>query len=131
HVVMGSSPQYSDIEGSSLFVDDVNGDGLADLIQVNVQIYIWLNIDGVGWTDGHIVAGSTADPWYADRVRLVDINGSGTRDILQGIANNYRYIDLQGGTRPWLLTRVENGLGKTTDVEYTTSTAEMLDAERV
>jgi hypothetical protein len=63
-------------------------------------------------------------------VRLADINGSGTTDILWGNGYNYRYIDLSGGKRPWLLNRVENGLGKTTEVTYTTSTASMLAAEK-
>src|SRR5262249_44438878 len=38
--------------------------------------------------------------------------------------------DLQGGVRPWLLSKVENGLGKSTDIEYSTFTEEMLAAER-
>ena len=118
HITMGESPYYSDLEGKSLFLDDVNGDGLADLLQVHDKIDVWLNVDGSGWTQGHILAGSTADPWKADRVRLVDINGSGTGDILEGTSSSYRYIDLQGGTRPWLLTSIANGLGKTTDLEY-------------
>ena len=68
-------------------------------------------------------------PSFANRVRLVDVNGSGTPDVLWGDAKNYRYIDLQGGSRPWVLTKVENGLGKTTEIEYSTSVAEMLAAE--
>ena len=59
-----------------------------------------------------------ASPSYANRVRLADVNGSGTPDILWGDAGKYRYIDLAGGTRPWLLTTVKNGLGKTTTLEY-------------
>ena len=58
------------------------------------------------------------------------MNGSGTADILWGDGLAYKYIDLAGGTRPWLLNRVENGLGKTTEVTYTTSTAKMLEAEK-
>jgi RHS repeat-associated protein len=130
HLTMASSPQYSDIQGSSLRLDDVNGDGLSDLVQVRFnEIDIWLNVDGVGWTERHIIGGTPASPGYANRVRLVDVNGSGTPDILWGDAEDYRYIDLQGGGRPSLLTRIENGLGKSTDIEYSTSVAEMLAAE--
>src|SRR5439155_27315481 len=68
-------------------------------------------------------------PATSNRVRLVDINGSGTPDILWGDGLNYRYIDLQGGKQPFLLARISNGLGKTTDIEYTTSTALMLAAD--
>jgi RHS repeat-associated protein len=129
-LAMVSSPNYSDINGSSLRLDDVNGDGLDDLVQVRYDgVDVWLNIDGAGWTERHIIAGTPASPSFANRVRLVDVNGSGTRDIVWANANRYRYIDLQGGKRPFLLTRVENGLGKSTDIEYATSTDEMLRAE--
>jgi RHS repeat-associated protein len=129
-VAMSSSPQYSDIEGDSMRLDDVNGDGLTDLVQVRFdEIDIWLNVDGEGWTDRHIIRGTPNSPGYADRVRLVDVNGSGTSDILWGNAGSYRYIDLQGGVQPWLLTSIENGFGKSTTLEYSTSVAEMLAAE--
>ena len=131
HVLMDSSPQYSDIQGESLRLDDVNGDGLTDLVQVRfTDVDVWLNVDGAGWTDRHIIKGTPASPSYANRVRLADVNGSGTRDILWGNGNKYQYIDLAGGERPWILTRVDNGLGKATSLEYSTSTAEMLAAEK-
>ncbi|MGC4087105.1 MAG: toxin TcdB middle/N-terminal domain-containing protein [Polyangiaceae bacterium] len=130
-VLMQNSPQYSDIEGTSLRVDDVNGDGLDDLVQVRTDaVDVWLNVDGAGWTERHIIGGTPASPSFANRVRLVDINGSGTRDILWADSRGYQYIDLQGGKRPHLLSRVVNGLGKTTDIEYSTSTEEMLAADR-
>ncbi|MFZ5862308.1 MAG: toxin TcdB middle/N-terminal domain-containing protein, partial [Nitrospirota bacterium] len=130
-VLMENSPQYSDINGTSLRVDDVNGDGLDDLVQVRMDaVDVWLNVDGVSWTNRHIINGTPASPSFANRVRLVDINGSGTRDILWADARGYQYIDLQGGKRAGLLKRVVNGLGKTTDIEYSTSTEEMLAADR-
>ena len=130
HVAMDTAPWFSDFQGNTLRVDDVNGDGLADLVQVRFDaVDIWLNVDGKGWTKRHIIDGAPASASYANRVRLTDVNGSGTRDILWGDAGRYKYIDLQGGTRPWLLTEVANGLGKTTEIEYSTSTAEMLAAE--
>ena len=109
---MTSSPQYSDIEGESLRIDDVNGDGLDDLVQVRFDgVDVWLNVDGTSWTKRHIIAGTPASPSYANRVRLVDINGSGTRDVLWGDGLKYKYIDLAGGKRPWVLTHIANGLG--------------------
>jgi RHS repeat-associated protein len=129
---MTDSPQYSDIDGESLRLDDVNGDGLDDLVQIRFQdVDVWLNVDGVGWTkDRHIIKNTPASPSYANRVRLVDVNGSGTRDILWGNGLKYQYIDLAGGKRPWVLTQVANGLGKTTDLEYASSTELMLAAEK-
>jgi RHS repeat-associated protein len=129
-IIMTRSPNYSDITGDSLRLDDVNGDGLDDLVQVRFDgVDVWLNVDGDSWTARHIIAGTPPSPSFANRVRLVDVNGSGTRDILWADAQRYKYIDLSGGQRPWVLTRVDNGLGKTTSIEYSTSAAMMLAAE--
>jgi RHS repeat-associated protein len=130
-IAMTASPPYSDINGDSLRLDDVNGDGLDDLVQVRFDdVDVWLNVDGASWTDRHIIEGTPASPSYANRVRLVDVNGSGTRDILWGDGNNYRYIDVSGATRPWVLTHVDNGLGKTTELEYESSAQLMLAAAK-
>ncbi len=131
-VEMASSPTFSDINGASLRVDDVNGDGLDDVMQVRSNaVDVWLNINGVSWTPRHIINGTPSNPAFANRLRVLDINGSGTRDLVWASADDYQYIDLQGGQRPWLLSHIANGLGKTTDLVYSTSTAEMLAAERL
>ncbi len=128
-IAMETSPYYSDIEGNTLRLDDINGDGLDDLVQVRfTDVDVFLNVDGRSWTDRAIIENTPASPSYANRVRLVDVNGSGTRDILWGDGIDYKYIDLQGGKRPWVLTGVYNGLGKTTSIEYSTSAQEMLAA---
>lgn len=128
---MANSPYISDVEQSNVQLNDVNGDGLADLVQIRAnEVDIWLNLNGEGWSDLRVIKDTPASPSFQNRVRLTDINGSGTPDILWGDANDYKYIDLQGGKRPWLLTTIANGLGKSTTIEYSTSTAEMLQAER-
>jgi RHS repeat-associated protein len=129
-LAMADSPYYTDIQGTSLRLDDVNGDGLSDLIQVNfTDVSVWLNVNGTDWTTRYIINNTPASPAYANRVRLADVNGSGTPDILWGDGNSYKYIDLAGGVRPWLLKKVSNGLGKTTEIEYKSSAQEMLDAK--
>jgi len=129
-IAMQSSPQYSNIQGETLRLDDINGDGLDDLVQVRQNdVDVWLNVDGSSWTNKHTIAGTPPSPSFANKVRLVDANGSGTRDILWGAGGKYQYIDLAGAKRPSVLIGVENGLGKTTELEYSTSTALMLAAE--
>ncbi|MGH7293795.1 MAG: toxin TcdB middle/N-terminal domain-containing protein, partial [Polyangiaceae bacterium] len=127
-VVMTSSPQIGVVDSTeSLRVDDVNGDGLDDIVKVEFEtVYVWLNVGGTSWAGPHIIQGSPPRSPVVDRVRLVDANGSGTRDVLYGDGNAYRYMDLNGGSRPWVLTHVANGLGKTTDIEYGTSTEQMV-----
>jgi hypothetical protein len=128
-IAMDASPWYSDPNGSTLRFDDVNGDGLDDMVQVGFNyVEIWLNVDGNSWTGMHTISNSPPAPSYADRVRLVDANGTGTRDLLWGDASSYKYIDLQGGVRPWTLIHVQNGLGKTTDLQYASSSQLMLAA---
>lgn len=132
-VTMQTSADFANLDGVSLRMDDVNGDGFDDIVQVKTNsVDVWLNVDGHSWTQRHIINGTPNSPDYANRVRLMDINGSGTRDITWGTAGagGYKYMDLAGGERPGVLIRVENGLGKSTDIAYTSSTEEMLAAER-
>lgn len=127
-VVMTETPDEVGRDGMQL--GDVNGDGLDDLVYLTPgRLTVWLNADGEGWTAGHTFQTTPSSFSYAARMRIADINGSGTRDLVWGDARNYKYIDVAGGQRPWLLTRVENGLGAATTLEYATSTELMLAAQ--
>jgi RHS repeat-associated protein len=131
-VAMANSPMFSDLSGASLRVDDVNGDGLDDVVEVRSDaVDVWLNVNGASWTPRHIIHDTPPSPAFTNHVRLLDINGTGTRDIVWAAAKSFKYLDLDGGRRPGLLTRVTNGLGKTTDITYSTSTSEMLQAEQL
>lgn len=59
------------------------------------------------------------------------MNGSPSlaRAMARGGGYAYKYADLAGGQRPWVLTKVANGLGKTTELQYSTSVAQMLAAQ--
>lgn len=130
HVPMEKSPRVGLFGEEPTLLDDVNGDGLADLVKVRFNaVDIYLNVDGEGWTERHVIENAPPSSTITNRVRLTDVNGSGTPDILWGDGYAYKYIDLAGGTRPWLLTKIENGLGVTTELEYTTSVEQMLAAE--
>jgi RHS repeat-associated protein len=129
HLAMTDSPVFPGTDDARLMLGDVSGDGLADLVQVRFEgVDVWVNIDGTSWTPRHILAGAPVSS-VQNRVRLVDVNGSGTPDVVWGDGFNYRYADLLGGARPRLLARAANGLGKTVDFSYGTSTDEMLAAE--
>jgi RHS repeat-associated protein len=114
-------------------LDDINGDGTADLVQVGLtSAPIWLNENGQRWTDRIAIRDCPLQP-YADshEMRLVDVNGSGTKDILWGIPNDYRFLDVMGGQPPRLLRAVHNSLGGTTELTYRSTTSYMAeDRER-
>ncbi len=122
HIAMANSPRFGIADPGTLLLNDVNGDGLADMVEVRSQgVDIYLNDNGAGWSDRITIDQTPFRPAGNNYVRLTDINGSGTPDILWGRANEYRYIDLTGGKVPYLLTRIANGLGATTELEYASS----------
>src|SRR5512133_3156507 len=130
-ITMQNAPQLNSLESSEFFTSDVNGDGLTDFIKVRANaVDVYLNENGLGFTAWGVLSDTPVHPNGTRRVVLTDINGSGTPDILWGEARNYQYIDLTGGVQPLLLTRVHNGLGATTELEYRTSTQLMLDAAK-
>ena len=120
HIEMDNAPQELSPTEDGFRLDDVNGDGLTDLLQIRFDaIDIWLNVDGVKWTPKRFILDKTPVSLpFANRFRVVDINGSGTRDLLWGNAEKFQYMDLAGARQPWLLTSVANGLGKTTELTY-------------
>lgn len=130
-VAMSGSPFYSGFRPERMRLEDVNGDGLADITQVDEDsVSVWLNVDGRSWTARARLTGMPSAALDLARVRFADVNGSGTPDIFWGNGASYQYVDLTGGIRPGLLVGIDNGLGKTTSLEYSTSTAEMLSAEQ-
>ena len=71
----------------SIYLADMSGDGLTDLVRVrNGEVCYWPNLGygrfGAKVDDGPRPAGSTPDQFDPRRVRLADIDGSGTTDII-------------------------------------------------
>lgn len=133
HVEMALAPRFGTTSGGPLLLNDINGDGLADLVEVRANaVDVYLNDNGVGWTTRVTLDDVPFLPGTAGgRVRLSDIDGSGTPDILWGEAYNYRFIDLTGGVTPYVLSAVHNGLGRTTELKYASSTELRLADEHV
>ncbi len=167
----------------SIYLADMSGDGLTDLVRIrNGEICYWPNL-GYGRFGARVTMDNA--PWFdfteqfdQRRLRLADIDGSGTNDIIylgrdsiclyfnqagngwseprrlnqfprvdhlssvttvdllgNGTAclvwssplpntarRPVRYIDLMGGQKPHLLTRVKNNLGAETVMSYVSST---------
>jgi RHS repeat-associated protein len=111
-----------------VLVADIDGDGTADLILLGASsVTVHLNQGGRRYAPP-IRLGRT--PRLAgDRVLTADMAGNGCGGLLWAMpevsgAGGYLYLDLLGGTKPYLLSRIDNGAGIVTEIEYTSSSAE-------
>jgi VCBS repeat protein len=101
YVLMAESPDYSAPSASMVQLNDVNGDGTSDLVQIRTdEVDVWFNVDGTSWQQRRIITGTPDSSNYGKRVRLTDMNGSGTADIVWAVGLGYKYIDLSAGRRP-------------------------------
>jgi len=139
---MGSGPNgptESDRADGGLTLVDIDGDGLADLASVRSGVAkIWRNRSGKEWAAPVVITDDQVPNWQNDpatrkatAVRFADMNGNGSVDIVwndpdQGIF--LRYLDLNPATKPNVMTRMANGMGRSLEIEYRTSTDYMLAA---
>lgn len=134
---MGSGPDgptESDRADGGLTLVDIDGDGLADLVSVRSGLVkIWANRSGKEWAAPVIISDAQVPDWNVGvtSVRFADMNGNGSVDIVwndpdQGIF--LRYLDLNPGTKPNVITRMANGMGRSLEIEYRTSADYMLAA---
>ncbi|MBX3271614.1 MAG: hypothetical protein KF729_15215 [Sandaracinaceae bacterium] len=122
YVEMANPPWELSPELDGVYLSDVDMDGAADLVQVRFrEVDVWFNEAGEGWTRRTIARDMPAAPAFAPRVRFADVDGSATTDVVWANAGRWEYVDPTGGRRPRLLTRVHNGLGAVTTIEYGSS----------
>lgn len=126
HTTVMSPPAELGFELTGVELVDVDHDGLDDVLQVRTsQVDVWFNRAGASFTE-RITIGTPFAPDFTSRYRLADIDGSGTMDVVYGVANDWRFVDLLGGVRPRLLTTIDNDLGATTTLRYGNSTEDYL-----
>ncbi|HEX5748654.1 MAG TPA: RHS repeat-associated core domain-containing protein [Archangium sp.] len=125
-----------------VFTSDINGDGRSDLAMVYQDVNNRVTLSQHWISDGGRLqyAGSSSTSnetyWtsvvdsgtYRGRVLPMDVNGDGRGDLVmiyQDVNNRVTLAQhwLAAGTSPDLLTSVSNGLGGTTTVQYTPSSA--------
>lgn len=119
-----------------VLLGDVDGDGLADLIYVSDRsVTLWVNSAGNGWSKPIRIQGTPAVDNLVT-VRMVDLHGTGVAGLLwtreagsDGNARHY-FLDFTGGTKPYLLNRMDNHMGAVTEVRYAPSTRFYLRDER-
>ena len=144
HVTMRNSPRFEDAEffagigfdPKRLLVGDVDGDGVADLVYISSgHITVWINQDGNAWSDPVVIYG-TPPVTDATAVRLADMLGTGTDGILWTYDfgafsdSTYKFLDLTGGVKPYVLDQMDNHMGAVTRVSYAPSTRFYLEDEK-
>ncbi|MFV0446568.1 MAG: toxin TcdB middle/N-terminal domain-containing protein [Planctomycetaceae bacterium] len=107
----------------NLVLVDVVGDGTADLVLTESdRITIWLNFDGRAF--GEPVVIEHGPQTRGARTYLVDVAASGRAGILYnrnaagGAINRYGFIPLGQARTPFLMTRIDNGMGSITEMTY-------------
>lgn len=112
-----------------VFVMDINGDGLSDIVGVGHDyLKYWINRG-----DGSFSPEFTRSnmPLYVPGttvLRQADINGNGSTDFLwenwePGLGRfRIQFYDFLGAAKPNLLRLIDNGIGLRMEIEYRTST---------
>ena len=114
-------------QAAQIQAGDLNNDGLVDLVLPgNRTVYYWLSL-GDGSLTAPIVLRDTP-PFNAEdtAVRLADIDGDGAVELIYSRypapANEaMQYVDFSVGAQPFLLQSVDNGLGRTIQIDYKSS----------
>src|SRR5215472_13937808 len=135
-VTMRNSPRFEDavffpgigFDPRRLLIGDVDGDGVADLVYVSSgHVTVWINKHGNAWSDPVVIRG-TPPVVDATAVRLADMLGTGTEGILWTYDlgtfpdSTYKFLDLTGAVKPYVLDRMDNHMGAVTQVSYAAST---------
>lgn len=125
-VMRGSPPFARPNQPRGVFLSDVNGDGLADLVVVEADsVTIWINRCGNGF--GAPIRLTNTPLTSGAEVRVADLLGAGTAGVLWSHAHEVRphtryfFLDLAGEQKPYLLSSVDNGLGRRTRIRYASS----------
>jgi RHS repeat-associated protein len=116
-------PISNDNEKGLSEVEDINGDGLADLVVVSgTTVKYSINRNGASFLPAETISsaqgGSIPERLSTTSVLYADMNGNGSADVV--------WIDQNGGVtylelfpiRPNLISKIENGLGSMTLVTY-------------
>ncbi len=119
-----------------VLLGDVDGDGCADLLYVeDRKLTLWLNQQGERWSDPIEIHG-TPSITNQDSVRLIDLLGRGVAGILWVLAppvgqRDLFFLDLTGGSKPYLAHELDNHMGALTRVRYASSTQFYLQDEKI
>lgn len=136
-LTMRQSPKFPEnFDARRVLLGDLDGDGAADVVYVeDGRVTLWLNRQGEAWSEPVVIHG-TPSVSDLDAVRLADLLGTGvsgilwSKDLSAPSPERYCFLDLTGGTKPYLLHAVDNNLGAVIRVRYASSVAHYLRDEQ-
>jgi RHS repeat-associated protein len=118
-----------DVRPGRVLLADIDGDGCADLLYLDRdRVRYWLNQSGCRFGPEQII--DYVPTAQIERFRLADMTGAGTTGLFWyapspfGRSAAYFYLDFFGGEKPYLLCAIDNGVGRLTRIEYSTSARE-------
>ncbi len=130
YVTIGGLP-ISETQVELAELEDLNGDGLADLVVVvGDSVTVALNTNTTHFSPAMVFESNDVEGIIPIRdsgttVLFADMNANGSSDIVWiSPGGNVQALELFP-VRPNLMTRVTNGIGQVAEVTYTTSAAQM------
>jgi len=130
-VTLANAPRFDSpdlFDPQRIRLADIDGSGPIDIVYLGRRgAQLYLNRSGNSLSNARLVALPVATE-NLGAVQVADLLGNGTACLVWNshlpvdAAHPVRYIDLMGGTKPHLLTRIDNNLGGSTEIEYTPST---------
>ncbi|HEX5554417.1 MAG TPA: SpvB/TcaC N-terminal domain-containing protein, partial [Chitinophagaceae bacterium] len=119
-----------------LHLADISGTGATDILYLGKsKCKAWINLSGNAWSKTLSIDGFP-DAELPNRLAVLDFLGNGTACIVwssslpANINAPWRYIDLMGGKKPYLLNAYKNNFGKELSWEYKSSTSYYLEDKK-
>ncbi|PKH01306.1 toxin [Psychromonas sp. MB-3u-54] len=127
-VAIANAPLFAaEMDASRLFLTDIDGSGTTDLVYVYPdRVDIYRNESGNRFSKP--ISVTLPQPWdKISQISFADVLGNGTACLVFTSVNidlslNHQYYDFTAGTKPHLLTEVDNNMGATTLIHYSPST---------
>ena len=117
-------------------LEDVNNDGLADLVVERAaanHLWCWLNEGTNSFSERYTITDMPSQFGPDTVVRWADLNGNSTTDLVYGdstASERVRMLDigalLNGSAHTNMLLEIANGLGAATEITYRSSTSHYL-----
>lgn len=130
-------PGLEDTQVAVAKLEDITGDGLADLVLERAEpghLWYWLNLGNYAFGPRKVISGMPSSLGLQPAIRWADLNGNGTSDLIYADSQSsprLRTVDIGEllGCVPGhnVLTNVANGIGRVTGIEYRPSTRFALD----